>query len=184
MALLLVSGADEVDLMVYKLDDDWDNDPRVSRAGTAAFGLYSRCGMWVARQLTDGFVPSEIAAGYGTTEWAAKLVAVGLWERTEGGFMMPDYLIRNDTAETARRKRKQAAARQERWRQNRAAREQQETRDERVSNASRNAAPSPPLKGKGAAAKRAAAPPHPFDDDGDGNCTRCRLPESNKRMHR
>lgn len=91
--------------MAFLLDDDWDNDPRVSRAGTAAFGLYSRCGMWAARHLTDGFVSSELAAAYGTREWAAKLVDAGLWETVEGGYQMPDYLRRNPSSEKVRARR-------------------------------------------------------------------------------
>ena len=151
--------------MVFLLDDDWDNDPRVSRAGTAAFGLYCRCGMWVARHLTDGLVPREIATSYGTPEWAAKLVDVGLWEITQDGFRMPHYLVRNPAAAKVLKRREQYARRQEKWRQS-----------QRGSNASRNAsrngAPSPPLRGKGAATLRTV---HEFDDDGTGLCLRCNL---------
>jgi len=91
--------------MAYVLDDDWDNEPRVVRAGTAGFGLYARCGMWVARHLTDGFVPAEVAAIYGTREWVAKLVDVGLWTAVDGGYHMPDYLILNQSAEKVRARR-------------------------------------------------------------------------------
>jgi hypothetical protein len=41
--------------MAYSLDDTWDNCGPVARAGNAAFGVYCRCGIWVARNLTDGF---------------------------------------------------------------------------------------------------------------------------------
>jgi hypothetical protein len=128
------------------LDDDWDNDPRVVQAGTAAFGLYTRCGMWVARHLTDGFVPSALAASYGSKEWAAKLVEAGLWTAVGNGYLMPDYLARNPTAATVRKRREQYADRQQRWRD-----KQNGQRGSNASrNASTNAAPSPPLKGKGA----------------------------------
>lgn len=129
--------------MAFLLDDDWDNDPRVSRAGTAAFGLYSRCGLWVARHLQDGFVSSEMAAAYGTREWAAKLVEVGLWETVKGGYRMPDYLNLNPSAEKVRRRRAQYIERQKRWKE-------AKTRRSRVSDTSDNASPSPPLKGRGA----------------------------------
>jgi hypothetical protein len=129
--------------MAFLLDDDWDNDPRVVRAGTAAFGLYSRCGMWVARHLT---VPVEVATTYGTREWAAKLVDAGLWTTAVDGYQMADYLTLNPSAAKVRKRREQYAERQKRWR------EAQETK-RRGSNASRhasgNASPSPPLKGKG-----------------------------------
>jgi len=131
--------------MAFLLDDDWDNDPRIIRAGTAAFGLYTRCGMYAARHLTDGFVPSEVATTYGSREWAAKLVDVGLWKIVEHGFLMPDYLDRNPSAAVVLKRREQYADRQQRWRD--------KQNGKRVSNASRNAsgnaAPSPPLKGKG-----------------------------------
>lgn len=91
--------------MAFLLDDDWDNDPRVVRAGTAAFGLYSRCGMWVARHLTDGFVPTEVATTYGTREWAAKLVDADLWTTVGNGFLIPDYLVLNPSAEKVRLRR-------------------------------------------------------------------------------
>ena len=158
--------------MVFLLDDDWDNDPRVSRAGTAAFGLYCRCGMWVARHLNDGLVPREIAANYGTPEWAAKLVDVGLWEMVEGGFRIVHYFERNPTREKELKRREQVRRRQERW------------RTRRGSNASRNAsdngAPSPPPKGgKGARGATPIRAVHEFDDDGQGACLRCGLPYRN-----
>lgn len=100
------------------MDDGFDSDSRVMRAGTAAFGLYSRCGVWVARNLTDGLVPTEVAALYGTREWIDKLVATGLWSPVEGGFAMPDYLEPhgNKTAERVRELRAAAAARQQKLR--------------------------------------------------------------------
>ncbi|SRR5229473_800563 len=69
------------------MDDSLYDDPAVIRAGTAAFGLYARCGDYVARQLLDGFVPSEIATQWGTAEWTGKLLAVGLWENVPGGYL-------------------------------------------------------------------------------------------------
>lgn len=87
------------------------------QVGTAAFGLYSRCGVWVSRNLTDGFVPAEVAALYGTREWIERLVATGLWSPVDGGFAMPDYLVRhrNKPAEKVRAEREMKAKRQSRW---------------------------------------------------------------------
>jgi hypothetical protein len=160
--------------MAFLLDDDWDNDPRVTRAGTAAFGLYSRCGMYAARHLTDGFIPGEIATTYGTKEWAARLVDVGLWEIVEHGFRMVHYLERNPSAEQVRRRREQYAARQQRWR---AAQEKKRRGSNASRHASGNASPSPPLKGKGRTG--ALRPVHDYVDDGTGVCVDCQLPYSN-----
>jgi hypothetical protein len=105
--------------VAYGLDDSWDNCTRVARAGNACFGLYVRCGIWSARNLTDGFVPGEIAAGYGSPEQTRKLVDVGLWETVEGGYRMPDYLERNPSAEKVRARRDADSDRKARWRERR-----------------------------------------------------------------
>lgn len=104
--------------MGYVLDDGWDNCTPVARAGNAAFGVYARCGIWVARNLTDGFIPGEIATAYGSPELARKLVDVGLWEAVEGGYLAVDYLTLNPTAEKVRERRKAEAERKARWREN------------------------------------------------------------------
>ncbi len=108
--------------MAYSLDDSWDNCTRVARAGNACFGLYVRCGIWVARNLTDGFVPGEIAAGYGSPEQTRKLVDVGLWDAVEGGYQMLDYLDRNPTAAKVRERQKADADRKAKWRERQSSR--------------------------------------------------------------
>jgi hypothetical protein len=99
------------------MDDSIYDDPAVARAGTAAFGLYSRCGVYVARHLLDGFVPSEVAAQYGTPEWTSRLLAAGLWETVPGGFHMPRYhdVDKNKTRAQVLAERQAKADRQERW---------------------------------------------------------------------
>lgn len=103
--------------MAFSFDDTWDNSPEVIRAGTAAFGLYCRCGAWVARNLQDGFVPKEIAAAYGSPEWIQKLIVAGLWETCEGGYRMPHFFDRNESADQVRRRRKADAERKAKWRE-------------------------------------------------------------------
>lgn len=103
--------------MAFSLDDEWENGPMIRRAGVAAFGLYCACGLWVARHLTDGFVPADVAASYGTREWAGKLVDAGLWGVVEGGYLMPHYLERNKSAEQVRRRREADAERKAKWRE-------------------------------------------------------------------
>ena len=103
----------------FQMDDSLYDDPAVIRAGTAAFGLYARCGDYVARQLLDGFVPSEIATQWGTAEWTGKLLAAGLWETVPGGYYMPRYLVDNFPRERILAERKAKSERQQRWLQNR-----------------------------------------------------------------
>lgn len=141
--------------MAYSLDDGWDNCTPVARAGNAAFGVYVRCGIWVARNLTDGYIPGEIATAYGSPELARKLVDVGLWEIAEGGYVAVDYLALNPSAEKVKARRKADAERKAKWR-DRAHR--QRTRDEtRESGGSHGVtpdvtprSPAPPKGGGGA----------------------------------
>lgn len=103
--------------MGYVLDDGWDNCSPVARAGNAAFGVYVRCGIWVARNLTDGFIPGEIATAYGSPEQTRKLVDVGLWETVDGGYLAVDYLTLNATAEKVSKRRKAESERKARYRE-------------------------------------------------------------------
>jgi hypothetical protein len=155
----------------YQMDDGMDSDLRVVQAGTAAFGLYARCGVWVSRNLTDGFVPAEIAALYGTREWIERLTATGLWRVVEGGFTMPSYLDDNPSADKVRKERAMKADRQARWLEKARNPSSNQRRVSRPSNsaskgASRDALeddapplPSPKGEGVGGAPLRRGAPP-------------------------
>lgn len=99
----------------FQMDDSLYDDPAVIRAGTAAFGLYARCGDYVARQLLDGYVPSEIAAQWGTPEWIRKLTDAGLWKIVPGGYLMPRYLVDNPSRDKVTAERKLKSERQQRW---------------------------------------------------------------------
>lgn len=162
--------------MAYALDDSWDNCTPVARAGNACFGLYARCGIWAARNLTDGFVPGEIAAAYGSPEQTRKLVDVGLWEAAEGGYQAVDYLALNPTAEKVRERRKADAERKAKWR-DRAhnSRTRDGTRDSAGSHAVTDAvtprSPSPPKGGRTARAASQGAARGP--DNPTGWCGRC-----------
>jgi hypothetical protein len=110
--------------MAYWLDDGFDTWPEVVRAGKAAAGLYVCCGAWIARNLTDGHVPAEIATMYGTPEWVAKLVAVGLWSTEGAGYRDVKYFtMGNPTADVVRKRRADAAERQRRLRERRVTRD-------------------------------------------------------------
>lgn len=166
--------------MAYSLDDSWDNCTPVARAGNACFGLFARCGIWSARNLTDGFVPGEIAAGYGSPEQARKLVDVGLWEAVEGGYRDPAYLVRNQSAEQVQARRDADAERKARWREREQARRKKrdETRDSAKSHGVTDGVTlrsrSPLLKeGTG------RTTPHPYEPDGH-ECAMCPLPEHHR----
>lgn len=81
-----------------KLDDQFFRHPKVLAAGRDARDLYMVGLCYCAQGLTDGFIPSqavrvlaaeaEIDTGPAS---AARLVDVGLWETTEGGYAVHDY---------------------------------------------------------------------------------------------
>ena len=104
-----------------KLEDRFDEDPRVVAAGPLGVALYVAGLAYCNRNLTDGFVPTSMArrlvdwGGDGMTaahledgtilvahagkpvpvswQYAIDLVVVaGLWTVTDGGYLVVDYL--------------------------------------------------------------------------------------------
>lgn len=172
--------------MSFSIDDAWDNCGPVARAGNAAFGVYCRLGAWVARNIsnqaiTSPVVPIEVAAALASPELAQKLVDAGLWEAVDGGWFMPHYLERNESAEQVAARRKRDADRKAKWRERQSASESAKSHSVRHTVTPRGVRSSftPPKGGKGAAST-AATPPHPWEDDGSGSsCTKCGLLETN-----
>lgn len=189
----------------FQTDDTFYDDPAVARAGTAAMGLYYRCGTYVAKHLLDGVVPSEIASQYGTPEWIRKLTDAGLWETAPGGHYMPLYFAHgNPTREKVLADRQAKSERQQRWLEKTRNPSSKQRRVSRPSNrpssdpsqaASRDMPLPPSLTGrKGASARTSrgagGAPPppsvllfepHPFKpDDSGATCTHCNLAQLNR----
>ncbi|RPK74488.1 hypothetical protein [Streptomyces sp. ADI95-17] len=86
----------------FVVDDGADSHPKMIRAKNAAVGLWTRVGSYVARQLTDGHVPGEVAKMYGSAPQITKLLTVGLWHEhghtcprcpqpRPGDYFMHDY---------------------------------------------------------------------------------------------
>lgn len=116
----------------FKIDDAFHCHPKVLAAGNEAIGLYVRCGSWCAQQLTDGWVPCQVAVLYGATDVDAStgrlidggvgatpahhLIIAGLWEASDGGFWIHDYLDFNRSRDQVLSERKHKTARQKRWR--------------------------------------------------------------------
>jgi hypothetical protein len=191
----------------FQVDDSFYDDPAVSRAGTAAVGLYFRCGVYVARHLLDGHVPSEVAVQYGTPEWIKRLTDAGLWETEPGGHYMPRYLKvdKNPSRARVEEDRRLKSERQQRWlEKQRNSRSESRRVSRRSSRRSRDATrdgpedkPLPPSltgrKGSHARAARDGAggdqqspllmpvETHSYSPDDNGTCGTCGLPETNAR---
>lgn len=86
----------------FKLDDAFGNHPKVRRAGNAAVGLWVRCATYSAQYELDGKVPAELAEHYGSTEEIDALIETRLWVMNGAGFIIPDFLEFNPSAEEAK----------------------------------------------------------------------------------
>lgn len=103
-----------------KLDDCFSEHPKVEEAGDLAAWLYV-CGLqYCSRALSDGFIPASrvprLTGLQRPLKLAETLVAVGLWERVEGGFQVHDYAEHQRTAEQVKRDRQRTSERVTRFR--------------------------------------------------------------------
>lgn len=95
----------------FQVDDQLATHRKVCDAGNAAMGLWVRAGAWCMANLTEGFIPTTAARTLGTAGQAARLVAVGLWVRVDGGYQFHEWGTRQLSAEQiAERRRKRAEA--------------------------------------------------------------------------
>lgn len=103
----------------FRVDDNADDHPKFHAAGNAAIGLWTRCGAWSMRQLTDGYVPGWVAERYGTPAQIRRLVEVGLWDEKDDGYVFHDWQDRQPSRAKVEADRAAAAARQARARERR-----------------------------------------------------------------
>lgn len=70
----------------FKIDDGFHGHPKVVELSLPAVGLWTLCGSWCAKYLTDGFVPEKTVTRLGgDVEHAAELVSADLWDEAIGG---------------------------------------------------------------------------------------------------
>ncbi|MFI9235815.1 mucin-2 [Streptomyces sp. NPDC053079] len=109
---------------------------KVVRVGNAALGLWTRFGSYACDHLTDGVIPAEIAALYGTLPQLKKLTAVGMLhgaghtcarcaQPEPGDYVLHDYIGPNATRAVVEKRREKAA---DKKRAQRAGQEAQENR--------------------------------------------------------
>lgn len=97
------------------LDDEVCDHPKFARIGLDAVGLWTLALSWTSRHLTDGHIPTQIAARYTAgarrklNTIAAELVAVNLWEPAEGGWQIHDFHDVNRSGLEQRQKRGQVS---------------------------------------------------------------------------
>lgn len=79
----------------FKVDDTFAFHAKAVAAGNGAIGLWTRAGAWSSQQLTDGFIPAEIARMLGSKKEAERLCDIGLWFACDGGYRFWQWAERN-----------------------------------------------------------------------------------------
>lgn len=90
-----------------RVDDDFPHHPKVMALSAQAVALWLAACCWSSRYETDGHLPSEIVKRlpWHAPEAVAELVAAGLWEGSEGGWQIHDFLKFNPSREQREGKR-------------------------------------------------------------------------------
>ena len=81
-----------------KMDDAFADHPKVMALGRdrmAGLGVWTAAACYCARFLTDGFVPTAVAQGFGHGRIIGRLVEVGLIDKVSGGYQLHDWLDYN-----------------------------------------------------------------------------------------
>ena len=63
----------------FKVDDKLHDHRKARKAGKAAMGMWVLAGSWSMDNLTDGFIPEDVALRWGSRTDAERLVVAGLW---------------------------------------------------------------------------------------------------------
>lgn len=111
----------------FKIDDGFHCHPKVFAAGTAAVGLYVRCGSWASQQTSEGVIPKKVARLYGTPRMIKALIAANLWhaaghecascpELDANSYVIHQYLDKNPSRVEVESARQLKSARQQKWR--------------------------------------------------------------------
>ena len=111
-----------------KLDDQFFMHPKVLPLSRGAKLLYLSALTYASAQLTDGHLNEAAVSAVARTvgvqpRLSADLRDAGLWDRTEDGYVIHDYLAYNPSREQVLRARQAAAERTARWRGKRGARD-------------------------------------------------------------
>lgn len=75
----------------FKVDDQLAFHQKTMIAGNEAMGLWVRAGAWASAQLTDGFIPNQIATAMANEEVCHRLLMANLWHEADGGFQFHDW---------------------------------------------------------------------------------------------
>jgi hypothetical protein len=122
-----------------RLEDDFYDNGKFASAGPLGTALWVVGLAWSNRNLTDGVIPESVArrlVDWKGTHWRAwegelvgsceepantdvaeHLVAIGLWEYHDGGYLIHDYHDYQPKAATVKAARDKNAERMRKWRE-------------------------------------------------------------------
>lgn len=99
-----------------RLDDQFFYNKKIAQVDGPAKLLYIAGLVYVANQLTDGFIPERAVKFIASTadvancqEFASQLLDVGLWDATDGGYQIHDFLAWNPSREQVQHTREARA---------------------------------------------------------------------------
>lgn len=103
-----------------KLDDRFPSHRKIALLSDRAFRLHVSAICWCSENLTDGRITDRelqhVAHIRGLKATAKQLEDAGLWDRTDDGWIVHDFLDYNPSREQVQAERKKNAERQERFR--------------------------------------------------------------------
>jgi hypothetical protein len=104
----------------FKVDDSFYDHPKIMGVSLAARGLWTACGSYAARHLTNGYVADLVIAMIGAAEadtCRRELIDAGLWKPATGGVQFHDWDEYQPSRETVLAERAAARERQRRARE-------------------------------------------------------------------
>lgn len=103
-----------------RIDDQFPKHPKIARCGPIGQALFVSGLCYCAQYLTDGFIPSGVAAAlidatdddlvetFDIRRVIQRLVDSGMWEKVRGGYQVHDYLEYQPSKETVQARRDEA----------------------------------------------------------------------------
>ena len=93
-----------------KLDDGFWSNPKIEAAGNEAAGAYARMLSYCGMHRTDGRVPERIAKFIARPALLKRMAEYSLLVQNGSGYVIPDYLEFNPSAEQVEERRAKRAA--------------------------------------------------------------------------
>lgn len=140
------------------LDDKFHSNPKILQVGLPGAGLYACALSYCGDHLTDGFVPDAWAKRAAPKSVRDSLEHAGLWERIDGGYLIPDYLTINPSKVKVEQERADARERMRRLRSGRTAGEVRANNGRTSGEVRDSPSPTPSTTSKEDAPTRDAAP--------------------------